>query len=227
MYRKSLSSAVWPTQYVPRGAESTCIAAYLWGQGEMEVAVGQTYRKWIMHKKKSKNGGKFLSWGNPHSAEIHTHSQFKKFLHIHSYIIWSYKPCFHMYTKISHISYRSCQERLRGKVPDHDLSNLPKSDIPVWFYEYFWVKSYKFQKKMISSANIFKFSSQIRRQVHNDSTVFPKSAINFVIIFPIGPFNLSPRFWEPVCNYTWQPHVLNTEASRYPTIFFTAVLDYT
>lgn len=41
-----------------------------------------------------------------------------------------------------------------------------------------------------------------------------------MIIFPIGPFNLSPRFWEPVCNYTWQPHVLNTEASRYPTIFF-------
>lgn len=163
MYRKSLSSAVWPTQYVPRGAESICIAAYLWGQGEMEVAVGQTYRKWIMHKKKSKNEGKFLSWGNPHSAEIHTHSQFKKFLHIHFYIIWSYKPCFHMYTKISHISYRSCQERLRGKVPDHDLSNLPKSDIPVWFYEYFWVKSYKFHKKMISSANIFKFSSQIRK----------------------------------------------------------------
>lgn len=114
-------------------------------------------------QKKSKNGGKFLSWGNPHSAEIHTHSQFKKFLHIHFYIIWSYKPCFHMYTKISHISYRSCQERLRGKVPDHDLSNLPKSDIPVWFYEYFWVKSYKFHKKMISSANIFKFSSQIRK----------------------------------------------------------------
>lgn len=54
MYQKSLSFAVWPTQYVPRGAESTCIAAYLLGQGVMEVAVGQTY--WRIHKKISKNG---------------------------------------------------------------------------------------------------------------------------------------------------------------------------
>lgn len=54
MYQKSLSFAVWSTQYVPRGAESTCIAAYLLGQGVMEVAVGQTY--WRIHKKISKNG---------------------------------------------------------------------------------------------------------------------------------------------------------------------------
>lgn len=54
MYQKSLSFAVLPTQYVPRGAESTCIAAYLLGQGVMEVAVGQTY--WRIHKKISKNG---------------------------------------------------------------------------------------------------------------------------------------------------------------------------
>lgn len=86
MYQKSLSFAVWPTQYVPRGAESTCIAAYLLGQGVMEVAVGQTY--WRIHKKNLKKWGKYFysDGSNPHSARIRTHSQFKKFLQIHSYI---------------------------------------------------------------------------------------------------------------------------------------------
>lgn len=114
--------------------------------------------------------------------------------------------------------------KIKGKVPDHDLSNLPKSDIHVWFYEYFLVKSYKFQKNPTSSANILKFSSQIPRTGSQwfEFNILSKISNSYCDYFSYcrSIQYVSPRFWEPACTYTWQPQVLNIEASRYPTIFW-------
>lgn len=84
-------------------------------------------------QKNLKKWGKyFYSDGlNPHSAGIRTHSQFKKFLQIHSYIrnmiLQALLP--HVNQSLPYILQMS--NKIKGKVPDHDLSNLPKSDIHV------------------------------------------------------------------------------------------------
>lgn len=91
--------------------------------------------------------------------------------------------------------------KIKGKVPDHDLSNLPKSDIHVWFYEYFLVKSCKFQKK---------FSSQIPRTGSQwfEFNILSKISNSFCDYFSYcrSIQYVSPRFWEPACTYTWQPY---------------------
>lgn len=95
--------------------------------------------------------------------------------------------------------------KIKGKVPDHDLSNLPKSDIHVWFYEYFLVKSCKFQKNATSSANILKFSSQIPRTGSQWLNTLSKISNSFCDYFSycrsiqyVSPRLLTPgnpKFW--------------------------------
>lgn len=84
-------------------------------------------------QKNLKKWGKYFysDGSNPHSARIRTHSQFKKFLQIHSYIrnmiLQALLP--HVNQNLPYILQMS--RKIKGKVPDHDLSNLPKSDIHV------------------------------------------------------------------------------------------------